>query len=41
MKIKRNQKGMGLIEILVALLILTVGIFGFGALQYRVVEANS
>lgn len=35
------QKGVGLIEILVALLILAVGILGFVALQYRAVEATS
>lgn len=41
MKIKRNQKGVGLIEIIVALLILSIGILGFIALQYRAVEATS
>lgn len=35
------QKGVGLIEILVALLILAVGILGFVALQYRALEATS
>ena len=36
-----SQKGVGLIEILVALLILAIGILGFIALQYRAVEATS
>ena len=36
-----GQKGVGLIEILVALLILAIGILGFIALQYRAVEATS
>lgn len=36
-----NQKGVGLIEILVALLVLAIGILGFVALQYRAVEATS
>ena len=36
-----KQKGVGLIEILVALVILAVGILGFVALQYRAVEATS
>ncbi|MBJ9986546.1 type IV pilus modification protein PilV [Acinetobacter sp. S40] len=37
----KNQRGVGLIEILVALLILAIGILGFIALQYRAVEATS
>ncbi|PJG43414.1 pilus assembly protein [Acinetobacter tandoii] len=36
-----SQKGVGLIEILVALLVLAIGILGFVALQYRAVEATS
>lgn len=36
-----KQKGVGLIEVLVALLVLAVGILGFVALQYRAVEATS
>jgi type IV pilus assembly protein PilV len=36
-----SQKGVGLIEILVALLVLAIGILGFIALQYRAVEATS
>ncbi len=36
-----NQKGMGLIEILISLVVLAIGILGFLALQYKAVEANS
>lgn len=36
-----GQKGVGLIEILVALLVLAIGVLGFIALQYRAVEATS
>ncbi|MEQ1065305.1 type IV pilus modification protein PilV [Acinetobacter sp. XH1741] len=36
-----HQRGMGMIEILVALLILAIGILGFVALQYRALEASS
>lgn len=36
-----SQNGVGLIEILVALLVLAIGILGFVALQYRAVEATS
>jgi type IV pilus assembly protein PilV len=41
MNLAINQKGFGLVEILVALLILAIGILGFVALQYRAVEATS
>ncbi|MFV5593245.1 type IV pilus modification protein PilV [Acinetobacter junii] len=41
MKIISKQKGVGLIEVLVALVILAVGVLGFVALQYRAVEATS
>ena len=41
MKTRSSQKGVGLIEILVALLVLAIGILGFIALQYRSVEATS
>ena len=37
----KYQAGVGLIEILVALLVLAIGILGFVALQYRAVEATS
>ena len=35
----KHQKGVGLIEVLVALLILSIAILGFIALQYRALEA--
>lgn len=38
---KKIQQGIGLVEILVALLILAVGLLGFIALQYQAVEASS
>ncbi len=38
---KIQQTGVGLIEILVALLILAIGVLGFVALQYRAIEASS
>lgn len=41
MKTIVSQKGVGLIEVLVALLVLAIGILGFVALQYRAVEATS
>ncbi|WP_081405784.1 type IV pilus modification protein PilV [Acinetobacter sp. TTH0-4] len=41
MKTITNQKGVGLIEVLVALLVLAIGVLGFVALQYRAVEATS
>ncbi len=41
MKINNYQRGVGLMEILVALLILSLGILGFIALQYRAVEATA
>lgn len=41
MKTRLNQNGVGLIEVLVALLILAIGILGFVALQYRAIEATS
>ncbi|MCU4483014.1 type IV pilus modification protein PilV [Acinetobacter ursingii] len=37
----KKQNGAGLIEVLVALLILAIGVLGFVALQYRAVEATS
>jgi type IV pilus assembly protein PilV len=41
MKNISKQTGVGLIEILVALLILAVGVLGFIAMQYRAVEATA
>lgn len=37
----KHQSGVGLVEILVALLILALGVLGFIVLQYRAVEATS
>lgn len=37
----KYQKGIGMMEILVALLILAIGVLGFVALQYRALEASS
>lgn len=36
-----HQRGIGMMEILVALLILAIGILGFVALQYRAMEATA
>lgn len=41
MKNYKKQQGVGLIEVLVALLILAVAVLGFVALQVRAVEATS
>ena len=38
---KKNQRGVGLVEVLVSLLILSIGLLGFIALQYQAVEATS
>lgn len=35
-----HQQGVGLMEVLIALLILAIGVMGFIALQYRAVEAT-
>ncbi|MCL6232269.1 type IV pilus modification protein PilV [Acinetobacter sp. ANC 4945] len=35
------QKGLGLMEVLVALLVLAIGVLGFIALQYRAIEASA
>ena len=37
----RSQRGVGLMEVLVALLILAIGILGFIALQYRSLDATT
>lgn len=37
----QQQKGIGLIEVLVSLLILAIGVLGFMILQYRAIEATS
>lgn len=36
-----SQNGVGLMEVLVALLVLAIGVMGFIALQYRAVEASA
>lgn len=41
MKTINYQHGVGLVEVLIALLILAIGVLGFIALQYRAVEATS
>ncbi|MBF4454691.1 type IV pilus modification protein PilV [Acinetobacter sp. SK-43] len=41
MSMKQKQIGVGMVEVLVALLVLAVGVLGFVALQYRAVEATS
>lgn len=40
MKINKYQKGVGLIEVLVALLLLAVGVLGYSILQLRAVDAS-
>lgn len=37
----KSQQGLGLMEVLVALLLLAIGVLGFIALQYRSLEATS
>lgn len=41
MKALNYQRGVGLMEVLVAMLVLAIGVLGFIALQYRAVEATS
>lgn len=41
MKNMSSQQGVGLVEVLVALLVLAVGVLGFVALQYRALEATA
>lgn len=41
MNFSNHQRGMGLVEILFALLILAIGVLGFVALQYRALEATA
>lgn len=40
MKSQSNQNGVGLIEVLVAVLLLSIAILGFSALQIRAVSAT-
>lgn len=41
MKRLNHQRGVGLVEILVALLVLAIGVLGFVTLQYRSLEASA
>ncbi|EEH67884.1 type IV pilus modification protein PilV [Acinetobacter haemolyticus] len=41
MSVLNHQRGVGLVEILVALMILAIGVLGFVALQYRALEASA
>lgn len=41
MIVQRYQKGVGLVEVLVALLLLAVGVLGYSILQIRAVDASS
>ena len=41
MNFSGKQRGVGLVEILVALLVLAIGVLGFVALQYRALEASA
>lgn len=41
MKLKINHRGVGMIEVLVALLLLAIGVLGYVALQVRAVDASS
>lgn len=36
----RNQRGVGMVEVLVAMLLLAIGVLGYAALQVRAVEAT-
>ncbi|MCH7328885.1 type IV pilus modification protein PilV [Acinetobacter modestus] len=38
---KNNQQGVGLVEVLVALLLLAVGVLGYSILQFRAIDASS
>ncbi len=41
MKMNKHQRGVGLVEVLVALLLLAVGVLGYTILQLRAVDASS
>lgn len=41
MRVHQYQKGVGLVEVLVALLLLAIGVLGYSALQLRAVDASS
>ena len=37
----KSQQGVGLVEVLVALLLLAVGVLGYSILQFRAIDASS
>lgn len=37
----RSQRGVGMVEVLVAMLLLAIGVIGYSALQVRAIEASS
>ncbi|MGD9699650.1 MULTISPECIES: type IV pilus modification protein PilV [unclassified Acinetobacter] len=37
---KKNQKGIGMVEVLVSLILLAIGVLGYTALQLRAIEAG-
>lgn len=41
MKILKNQAGVGMVEVLVALLVLAIGVLGYVALQLRALDASA
>lgn len=41
MMFRKNQQGIGLIEVLVSLVILSIALLGYVALQYRAIEATT
>ena len=41
MIIRKHQQGVGLMEVLVALLLLAIGVLGYTALQLRAVDASA
>lgn len=41
MKIFKNQMGVGMVEVLVALLVLAIGVLGYVALQLRAIDASA
>lgn len=41
MRMMQHQKGVGLVEVLVALFILAIGVLGFSALQLRALQATT
>jgi Tfp pilus assembly protein PilV len=41
MKTKKSELGVGLVEVLVALILLAIGVLGYTALQLRAVDASN